>query len=39
MANREKRVRMGATAKESMWQYAPDKIWDALDRLSKKEEK
>lgn len=28
---------MGASAKESMRQYAPDKIWDAWDRLIKKE--
>ena len=37
MVNREKRVRMGASAKESMRQYALDKIWDAWDRLIKKE--
>lgn len=35
MANREKRVQMGASAKESMRQYAPNKIWDAWDRLIK----
>ena len=37
MANREKRVQMGASAKKSMRQYAPNKIWDAWDRLIKKE--
>lgn len=35
MANREKRVQMGASAKKSMRQYAPNKIWDAWDRLIK----
>ena len=37
MANREKRVQMGASAKKSMRQYTPNKIWDAWDRLIKKE--
>lgn len=35
MNNQEMRIKMGAAARDSMKQYAPELIWDKWERLIK----